>query len=126
MGQDATETNSVDDLVADMRRFVSNRSFRVELDELLATEARTLTAALGEGDVGLRDGWSREELARRVALYEGVSERLARTLGIVGRWGDGSDLSDVLHVLFFVRRSLGESKSGTVFWLDLHLYRSCF
>ena len=122
MGQGPTGTNSVDHLVADARRFVSKRRFRVELDELLAREVQTLAEALGEDQMEFRRSWTREEFARRVALYEGLSERLARTLGIVGRWGDGSELSDVLHVLFFLRRSLGEGKSGTVFWLDLHLY----
>lgn len=117
-----TNQAEIDDLVVTVKRFISEPKYRVQLDELLGTETESLLGEIGNADLSANDRWDPREFAKRVAIYERTTERLARMLGILGRWGDGSELGNVLNVLTFTHRSLVEPRNGMTIWLNLRLY----
>ena len=64
--------------------------------------------------------WSPEEFRRRVARYEAIVEPLARTFGILGRWGDGSEFSRVNETLAELYQR--QDDSGVTALLNLQRY----
>ena len=122
MSQHTTDETAIDELVANTKLLVSDHKYRIQLDDLLSAETRTLFEALSAGDLQPHGSWSPREFARRVTLYEDSTERLARILGILGRWGDECELTDVLNILSFAQHKLGKPTSGLTAWLNLRLY----
>lgn len=117
-----TDQTDIDDLVVTVKHFISEPKYRVQLDDLLGTETDALLGKIGNAELSVHGRWDPREFTTRVAIYERTTERLARTLGILGRWGDGSELCDVLNILSFTHRSLLEPRSGMTIWLNLRLY----
>ena len=122
MGQHTTVETAIDELVANTKLLVSDDKHRIQLDDLLIAETRTFVDGISAADLQPHGSWNPQEFARRVTLYEGSTERLARIVGILGRWGDGSELTDVLNILSFAQHKLGEPTNGLTAWLNLRLY----
>ena len=122
MSPETDEAKNTDELMVNVKRFVSDRRHRTELDDLLVAEANTFIEALSSHELVPNIPWSPAELTKRVALYEHVTERLGRTLGILGRWGDDSELTDVINIIMWMQRTLTEQKSGLTVWLNISVY----
>jgi hypothetical protein len=80
-------------LVNSAKRFLAKPEYRIQLDELFAHETDRLLSQLDAPELGARGRWSPEEFRVRIGRYETATEPLARTAGVLGRWGDGSDHS---------------------------------
>ena len=113
---------SIDLLVNSTKRYLGKPEYRIQLDELFASESRSLVDKLNSANLNVHENVGPEEFRRRVAIYETTSESLARMLGVLGRWGDESELTLVMNIVRFVCSHASEEMSGKVIWLNLRSY----
>ena len=83
---------STDLLVNSAKRYLAKPEHRIQLDELFTEQADRLIAQIESPELGSQGSWSQAEFRQRVRKYEAVTEPLARMAGVLGRWGDGSEL----------------------------------
>ncbi|MGL3214043.1 hypothetical protein [Bradyrhizobium sp. BR 1433] len=107
-------------MVASAKRFLAKPEFRIQLGDLIGEEARKLERTLNSPDFAVTGAFSNEVVVQRVARTESATESLARIVGVLGRWGTGSELRLVLDLLieFGVRESVG----GLVILINLRTY----
>lgn len=113
---------SVDLLVNSVKRYLAKPEHRIQLDELLLQETERLMAHLNGEQFTPHSQWNQEEFRSRVQRYEAVAEPLTRIAGVLGRWGDGSELTTVLDIcrgLYLDAEKIGNGFSA---WLDLRSY----
>lgn len=113
---------SVELAVASAKRFLARPEYRIELDSLISEEADQLSRLLDDENLGPHGRWSDEEFQSRVARYEAATETLACIAGVLGRWGDGSELTiicDLVKAHYAKAVSVG---SGLIAWLSLRSY----
>ena len=113
---------SIDLLVSSTKRYLEKPEYRIQLDELFTSEACSLVEKLNSANMAAQGNWSSEEFQRRVGIYEAASESLARMTGVLGRWGDGNEITMVMDIIRFVYGHANEIQSGLVSWLDLRSY----
>jgi hypothetical protein len=107
-------------MVASAKRFVAKPEFRIELDDLAGDEVRRMEQALSDPDFSVSDTYSTEKVVQHIERYEGLTEALARIVGIMGRWGDGAEFKLVTDILtqFGVR----ERTNGFTQLINLRTY----
>lgn len=113
---------SVDLLIAGTKRYLARPEHRILLDDLVAGEVETLRERLD--GLSLKPGgtWSAEEFRSRVSAYEAATEALARMVGVMGRWGDGSETGLVADIIRTLYAQAEEEGSGFSAWLNLRAY----
>ncbi|MCK1615005.1 MULTISPECIES: SIR2 family protein [unclassified Bradyrhizobium] len=111
---------SVELMVASAKRYLAKPEFRIQLGDLIGKETRKLERTLKGPDFALSGAFSNELIVQRIARLESATEALARIMGILGRWGTGSELRMVVDLLmqFGVRDSVG----GLVILIHLRTY----
>jgi hypothetical protein len=90
---------SVDLLVNATKRFLSKSEYRIQLDELIASEVGRLIEQIDTPEFAAQGQFSQEMFQTRVHRYEALTEPLARMAGVLGRWGDGQELPLVIDIL---------------------------
>jgi SIR2-like domain len=90
---------SIELLVSGAKRFLSKPEYRIALDELFSDEVDRLVEKLGAPELSPDGNWDQEEFRRRVRTYEAATEPVAKMAGVLGRWGDGSELPLILDTL---------------------------
>lgn len=113
---------SIDLLVNTTKRYLSKPEYRIQLDELISTETRNLIDKLDDAGLTGQGQWSPEEFRRRIALYESLSEPLARVAGVLGRWGDGREKRLVFDVIRMLCSHADVETSGLDVWVDIRTY----
>ncbi|CAN7215790.1 SIR2 family protein [Phyllobacterium sp. LjRoot231] len=113
---------SVELLVNTTKRYLAKPEHRIQLDDLVTSETRSLIGKLDDNLLNGEGGWSPEEFRRRIALYESLSEPLARMAGVLGRWGDGSEKALALDVIEMLSSHADQSLGGLNVWLDVRAY----
>lgn len=106
-------------LVNSAKRYLERLEYRIRLDELLESEARSLLKKLEGAALPTHDTWSPEEFRRRVDVYEAATEPLARTAGVLGRWGDDSEFETTVEVIRSLHSHALQEKTGLVPWTAL-------
>ena len=109
-------------LLNSTKRFISKPEHRIQLDELVASEAQSLINSLDVGSFTAQDPWNAPEFQRRVKAYDAATERIAQMFGVLGRWGTGEELQNVVNVIASVQSHADKQRSGNVAWLDLRSY----
>lgn len=101
---------NVDLLVSTAKRFAAHHEHRIDLHDLIESEAQrciqSLLTSTPEVDATAK---GLEQLA---AFQESSVERLARMLGVLGRWGDGTEHSSVINALLAVWFCTDDGNSG--------------
>lgn len=113
---------SVELLVASTKRYLARPEHRILLDELIAAEVETLKERLNAASFLPHGTWSVEELRSRVAAYEAATEALARMVGVIGRWGDGSETRLVVDIIRTLYAQAEGGSGGLVPWIELRAY----
>jgi hypothetical protein len=90
---------NVDVPVNNAKCFVEKPEYRIKLDELFSRETCSLLDALNVAASPLQAGSDQQDFRARIKFYEDVTEPLAKMAGVLGRWGDGSELPLVLDVI---------------------------
>lgn len=113
---------SVELLVNSAKRFLAKPEHRIQLDEVVEQETARLLDVLDGSAFAPHLAWSEDAFRSRVSLYESQTEALARMAGVMGRWGDGTELSTVLDVLQSISHHAGKVGNGVTVWLNLRSY----
>lgn len=113
---------SVDLLVGSAKRYLARPEHRIQLDELFTEETERLLSQLEDPVFFVGSQWSPEGFRSRVVKYESSSEPLARMAGVLGRWGDGSELPLMLDVLRSLYSHGNAAQNGLTIWLNLRTY----
>lgn len=113
---------SVELLVSSAKRYLAKPEYRIQLDELLSQETERLMEMLDENQVTSHGQFSQEEFRTRVQRCQALAEPLTRIAGVLGRWGDGSELSIVLDILHGLYAHAETVRSGQTAWINLRSY----
>lgn len=113
---------SIDLLVNSAKRFLAKPEYRIQLDELFTAETNRLIAQLDTAEFALPGHWDQSVFRERVRKYEAVSEGLASMVGVLGRWGDDTELPLVLDVIRSLYAYAEKVGNGLTMFLSLRSY----
>jgi hypothetical protein len=113
---------TIDLLVNSAKRYLARSEYRIQLDELFSKETQKLTDRLDAVALSGEGQWSVEEFRRRIELYESIVEPLTRMAGVLGRWGDGSEVRLILDVIRMLCTHADRESAGLSAWLDIRTY----
>ncbi|MDG4718853.1 MULTISPECIES: SIR2 family protein [Thalassospira] len=113
---------SVELLVSSAKRYLAKSEYRIQLDELFTQEFERLLIQLRDDQLSPQGRYDPEQFRFRVALYEALTEPLARMVGVLGRWGDGSELPLALDIIGGLHRRAVNIRSGSRVWIGLSAY----
>jgi SIR2-like domain len=109
-------------LVSSAKRYLAKPEHRIQLDELFAHESDRLMARLDGPEFAPQAPWDQEAFRTRVRRYESATESLVRMTGVLGRWGDGSELPIVLDIIRTLYRNAEKVSGGRVVYLNIRSY----
>jgi len=104
------------------KRFLAKPEYRIQLDELFVKETERVLARLGSADLAPPGTWDGAAFRAYVSRYESATETLANMAGVLGRWGDDSELSLVLDIIRTLYAHAEQSGGGFVSYLGLRSY----
>jgi hypothetical protein len=113
---------SIELLVNSTKRYVAKSEYRIQLDELFSQETARLFAVLGAADFSPQGHWDQAAFRARVGRYESATEPLTRMAGVLGRWGDGSELPLVLDLIRSLYAHAEKEGNGLTVYLNLRSY----
>ena len=113
---------SIDLLVKNTQRYLSEAKYRIPLDELLDSEARSLVEKIEAASFSVRENCNPDEFRRRMAIYEATTEPLAQVVGVLGRWGDDSGVTKVMNIVRCVCSNAAKVREELTPWVQLLLY----
>lgn len=109
-------------LIDDVKCFVARPEFRIKLDDLIVAEVRRLDEQLRTQDFSMGSMVEGSEFSRRVLTYEQATVRMAKVLGVLGRWGEEAEFRSALDAILYVYARNTEPISGYETWLSLRSY----
>ncbi|EAS50666.1 conserved hypothetical protein, possible SIR2 superfamily [Aurantimonas manganoxydans SI85-9A1] len=113
---------SIELLVNSAKRFLAKPEYRIQLDELFTAETNRLIAQLDTAEFAPPGQWDQSLFRARVSKYEAASEGLATMAGVLGRWGDDTELPLVLDVVRSLYTHAEKVGDGLTFFLNLRSY----
>ena len=121
------QTHRQSPLTADLamssaKRFLARPEHRIQLGELVGEHTARMLAAIEAADMPTQGSFTKEEYVRRLARYEAASEVLAKVVGVLGRWGEGPELTHVIEAIEVQYAAAQESHGGLVIWLNIRAY----
>jgi hypothetical protein len=109
-------------LVNTVKRYLTKSEYRIRLDEILEQETTRLIGHLDSTEFAPDRPWDQNVFRKRVRNYESITEALARMIGVLGRWGDDSELPIVLDIVRTLCRNAEKLGAGLNFYLDIRSY----
>lgn len=113
---------SVDMTVSRAKRYLAKPEYRIQLSDLVSEEVERIIARHDQDDLAPHGPVAAEDFQQRVALYESISEGLAKVCGLVGRWGDDAQLRTVIDAIKGVLNFAAETQGGRVVYLEMRSY----
>lgn len=114
---------SIDLLVETVKRYLSKPEYRIRLDENISEEAIKLLNRLDDKSLSLDILWNAENFQQRVYEYEAATEPLARSAGVLGRWGDGAELPLITETIRAISTKVSKDRrGGQHFWMAIRTY----
>jgi hypothetical protein len=112
----------VDMLVSRAKRYLAKTEHRIQLSDLISEEVARIIERLDQEDMGTQGKFSAEEFQRRVAVYEGSTEGLAKVCGLVGRWGDDTQVRLVVDAVRAIVDHAESTMGGLTTFLNMRRY----
>jgi hypothetical protein len=109
-------------LVNTTKRYLAKPEYRIRLDELLEQETERLIAHIDSTEFAPDRPWDQNVFRKRVRNYESITEAIARMAGVLGRWGDDSELPIVLEIVRTLYRNAEKLGAGLNLYLDIRSY----
>lgn len=113
---------SIELLVNSAKRFLAKPEYRIQLDELFTQETDRLIAQLSTAEFAVPEQWDQAEFRTQVRKYEAATEALACMAGVLGRWGDDSELPLVLDIIRSLYAHAQRSGGGLVPFINIRSY----
>jgi hypothetical protein len=112
--------SSVGLTVSMAKRYLSKPEYRIQFDDLVATEVERAKTHLAE--MYNSDGDGPGEFGDWVLRYEAASEPLVRLAGVVGRWGSQHEHHLMLEVIQTLLSKACARRVGHQAWIELKRY----
>lgn len=112
----------VDMLVNRAKRYLAKPEHRIQLSDLISEEVTRIIERLDQEDMGTQGKFSAEEFQRRVAIYEGSTEGLAKVCGLIGRWGDETQVRLVVDAIRAIVDYAEKIMGGMTVFLNMRRY----
>ncbi len=112
----------VDMLVGRAKRYLSKAEYRIQLADLVFEEVEKIIARHDQGDMDLHGAIAPEDIQRRVAVYESISEGLTKACGLIGRWGEPSQIAIVIDAIRTILNFANDNNGGLVIYIELRQY----
>jgi SIR2-like domain len=109
-------------LVRSAKRYLSKSEYRIQLDELFTEEADRVLKELDAPGFDPTKSFNQDDFHHRVQKYESITEPLARMVGVLGRWGDDSELPLVLDIINSLYRHSEKIGGGMQPYLSIRSY----
>ncbi|MGY3607690.1 MULTISPECIES: SIR2 family protein [unclassified Bradyrhizobium] len=109
-------------LVSSAKRFLSKPEHRIQLDELFSQELQSVLARLDSPELRVPPNWDTATFRLYVKRYESAVEALVCMAGVVGRWGDDTELAIVLDTIRTLYAHADKVGSGLVSYLGMRSY----
>jgi hypothetical protein len=113
---------SIELLVRSAKRYLSKPEFRIQLDELFTEEVDRVLKELDAPEFDPQKSWHQKEFHARIRKYEAVTEPLARMVGVLGQWGDDSELRLVPDIINSLYRHSENVGGGMTPYLNIRSY----
>lgn len=113
---------SIELLVNSAKRFLAKPEYRIQLDELLTQETARLIAQLDTPEFEAPPQWDQAVFRARVRQYEAMTEALASMAGVLGRWGDDSELPLVLDIIRTLYGHAEKIRGGLTVFFNIRSY----
>ena len=113
---------SLELLVNNTKRFLSKPEHRIQLDELVTSEAQSLLKSLDADSFDAQTPWNVSNFRQRVEAYDAATEPAARMFGVLGRWGTGEEFTNIVDVVRSIVDHADKEGSGNTRWLNLRSY----
>jgi hypothetical protein len=113
---------SIELLIASTKRFLAKPEYRIQLDELFEQETARVLGQLDSADFSPQGPWDQVRFRARVRKYEAVAETLASMAGVLGRWGDDSELPLVLDIIRALYSHAEKVGAGLTAYLNIRSY----
>jgi hypothetical protein len=113
---------SIELLVNSVKRYLNRPEHQIRLAELLAGEIDRLLNATSSEEFSPNADWKPEILRLRIKRYESLTEPLARMASVLGRWGDGSELSTVVDMVRTLCSRTDTMAGGKTGYLNIRSY----
>ncbi|WP_395945332.1 SIR2 family protein [Brevundimonas sp.] len=115
---------SIDLMVASAKRYLSKPEHRIQLRDLIDQEMERLLTQLSSESADLSNNgtYDKAEWRRRVGYYEAATEALASMLGLLGRWGDGTDLMIAHESIEALYARADNNRGGLTVYVELQSY----
>jgi hypothetical protein len=113
---------SVDLLANSAKRYLAKPEYRIQLDDLFTQEAERLLMRIEGSEFSPQPPWNRDVFRARIRKYESATEGLARMTGVLGRWGDDSELPLVLNLIRGLWGHAENAAGGLTVYLNVRSY----
>jgi len=110
-----------EELIRQVKEWVADPTKAPVLHDLLQGEAARAIEAMHDEQFAAGTPYTKEELPRRAAAYEALTEDLGRAAALVAYWGKTTDDRIVPRILARLANAM-ERGNGVVPWLEMHLY----
>lgn len=105
-----------------LKRFLSEPRYRIDLDDLIVKSLRTTQQRLGEAQFPLQgNGISKEQFAERLQKYEDATQDLLRITMLLAKWAEEGQQVELKQIVNVLAGQI-EVKGGLVVWLALRSY----
>lgn len=112
----------VDLLVSRAKRYLAKPEHRIQLADLMSDEVQRIKQRLDQDDMTTHAQRTPEEFERRVAVYESVGEGIAKTCGLVGRWGSPGNVDQAVEAILDLFDHAESKGSGLIAFSILRGY----
>lgn len=112
----------IDMLVSRTKRYLAKPQHRIQLSDLISEEVRQIIKRMGKEDIGTQGSFSPAEFQRRVAIYESVTEGLAKICGLIGKWGDATQVQFVIDAIQALVNHAAAPMNGLVSFINMRRY----
>lgn len=113
---------SIELLVNSAKRLLVKPEHRIQLDELYSQETGRVLELLKHEKFSPQGQWDQAVFRARVRKLEALTEGLACMVGVLGRWGDGSELPLVVDTIRSILAEASKIRSGVVVYINLRSY----
>lgn len=108
--------------VSRAKRYLAKPEYRIQLADLMSEEVERIIERHDQDDLAPHGPVAAQDFQKRVAIYEAISEGLAKVCGLIGRWGDDAQLKTVTDAIKGVLSFAAEAQGGRVVYVVMRSY----
>ena len=112
------DPRTVDLLVRTTKRYAAKPEHRIDLHDLVEDEVRRLLERLRTATPDVRP--NNDGVRALVPFYESTTEPLARMLGVLGRWGNETDVDTAMDAIVTLATRGPDESAGSIHHLRLY------